>query len=68
MGKAVYLNVSDKKVLATKITYNDLIILYKQYIDKYGSVPMISSYQENALSKGFHALAGISPPRRYRWY
>ena len=44
MGKAVYLNVSDNKVLATKITYNDLIILYKQYIDKYGSVPMISSY------------------------
>ncbi len=36
MGKAVYLDVSDKKVLATKITYNDLIILYKQYIDKYG--------------------------------
>lgn len=42
MGKAVYLNVSDKKVLATKITYNDLIILYKQYIDKYGSVPMLT--------------------------
>lgn len=42
MGKAVYLDVGNRKVLATKITYNDLIILYKQYIEKYSSVPMLT--------------------------
>lgn len=32
MGKAIYLDVADRKVLATKITYDDLVILYQQYI------------------------------------
>ena len=39
MGKVVYLDVADKKVLATKVTYDDLVILYNQYIEKYGKVP-----------------------------
>lgn len=42
MGKAVYLNVGNRKVLATKVTYEDLVILYKQYIEKYGEVPLFS--------------------------
>lgn len=42
MGKAIYLDVADRKVLATKITYDDLVILYQQYIKKYGEVPIFS--------------------------
>lgn len=39
MAKGCYLDVSGKKILTTEITYDDLIILYKQYIDTYGEVP-----------------------------
>jgi hypothetical protein len=39
MGKAVYLNVMDKKVLATKITYEDLIWLYNNFKETYGRLP-----------------------------
>lgn len=42
MGKAVYLDVSDRKVLATQVTYEDLIILYNTYIEKYGEVPLFA--------------------------
>ena len=42
MGKAIYLDVADRKVLTTQITYDDLVILYKQYIEKYGEVPTFS--------------------------
>lgn len=42
MGKAIYLDVADRKVLATQITYEDLVILYNQYIEKYGKVPVLS--------------------------
>ena len=36
------LNVKDKKVLSTDLTYGDLIILYEQYIKTYGEVPIFS--------------------------
>ncbi len=39
MGKLIYLDIEDRKVLATKITYEDLIILYNQYIKKYEKIP-----------------------------
>ena len=39
MGKAVYLDVGGQKVLTTEVTYEDLVILYKQYIEKYEEVP-----------------------------
>ena len=39
MGQACYLDIKDKKVLTTEVTYEDLVILYQQYIDKYGKVP-----------------------------
>lgn len=42
MGKPIYLDVGNKKVLTTKITYDDLVVLYKQYIEKYGEVPLFS--------------------------
>ena len=42
MGKAVYLDVADRKVLATKVTYEDLIILYNTYIEKYDEVPLFA--------------------------
>ena len=42
MGKAIYLDVADRKVLATKITYDDLVKLYQQYIEKYDKVPVFS--------------------------
>lgn len=40
MSKAVYLDVGDKKVLSTQVNYEDLVILYNQYIEKYGEVPL----------------------------
>lgn len=42
MGKAVYLDVDGRKVLTTEVTYDDLVTLYKQYIEKYGEVPLYS--------------------------
>lgn len=35
----LYLNVADIKVRTIDIDYNDLVILYRQYIEKYGDVP-----------------------------
>lgn len=42
MGKAIYLDIADRKVLATQVTYEDLVILYNQYIEKYSEVPLYS--------------------------
>lgn len=39
MGIPVNLKVADKEIKSTEITYNDLIILYKQYIKEFGEVP-----------------------------
>ena len=36
------LKVGNKEVQSTKVTYEDLIILYKQFIDTYGEVPVYS--------------------------
>ena len=41
MAKTI-LNVKDKKILSTDLTYDDLIILYEQYIETYGEVPNFS--------------------------
>lgn len=35
----LYLNIADRKVRTIDIDYNDLVILYRQYIEKYGDVP-----------------------------
>lgn len=37
---SVILKIKDKEVESTKITYDDLIELYKQYIETYGEVPV----------------------------
>lgn len=42
MAQAKYLDVKNRKVLTTKVTYDDLVILYNQYIEKYGEVPIFS--------------------------
>lgn len=42
MGIAKNLDVDGRQVLTTEITYDDLVILYKQYIEKYGEVPIFS--------------------------
>ena len=42
MGIAKNLDVDGRQVLTTQITYDDLVILYKQYIEKYGEVPIFS--------------------------
>lgn len=47
MAQAKYLDVADRKVSTTKITYDDLVILYKQYIEKYGEVPIFSKCDSN---------------------
>jgi len=39
LGKKVFLDIDDKKVLATEVTYDELVSLYKIYIEKYGKVP-----------------------------
>lgn len=43
MGQPVYLDVGGIKKLSTKINYEDLLILYKQYIELYNEIP-ISKY------------------------
>ena len=35
----VLLNVVGRKIKATEITYDDLVILYRQFVNKYGVVP-----------------------------
>lgn len=35
----VLLNVAGRKIKATEITYDDLVILYRQFVNKYGVVP-----------------------------
>ena len=42
MGQPKYLDVNGRQVLTTKVTYEDLVILYNQYIDTYGEVPIYS--------------------------
>ena len=42
MAQAKNLDVGGRQVLTTKVTYDDLVILYKQYIEKYGEVPIFS--------------------------
>ena len=42
MGQAKLLDVAGRQVLTTEVTYDDLVILYKQYIEKYGEVPIFS--------------------------
>lgn len=42
MGQPKYLDVDGRQVLTTKVTYEDLVILYNQYIDTYGEVPIYS--------------------------
>ena len=32
MGQAKFLDVDGRQVLTTEVTYNDLVILYNQYI------------------------------------
>lgn len=39
MGIATILKVGDREVKSTEITYDDLVILYNQYIETYGKVP-----------------------------
>ena len=49
MGTAKPLKVEDREVLSTEVTYEDLVILYQQYIDTYGEVPTskLSDYAHN---------------------
>ena len=42
MGKIIKLKVEDREVISTEVTYDDLIILYHQYIETYGEVPLYS--------------------------
>ena len=42
MAQAKLLDVAGRQVLTTEVTYDDLVILYKQYIEKYGEVPIFS--------------------------
>ena len=42
MAQAKLLDVVGRQVLTTEVTYDDLVILYKQYIEKYGEVPIFS--------------------------
>lgn len=52
MGKR-YLNIDGKKVVTTEITYDDLVKLYKQYIDKFNEVPVFSKCTlKNNMPKG----------------
>jgi hypothetical protein len=42
MGQPVILKVGDRLVQSTSVSYDDLVILYKQYIEQYGEVPIFS--------------------------
>ena len=42
MSTIIMLKVGDKEVQSTKVTYDDLVILYNQFIDTYGEVPVYS--------------------------
>lgn len=42
MGQPVNLKVGDRLVQSTSVSYDDLVILYKQYIEQYGEVPIFS--------------------------
>lgn len=42
MSAIIMLKVGDKEVQSTKVTYDDLVILYNQFIDTYGEVPVYS--------------------------
>ena len=42
MATPVKLKVGNKEVKSTEVTYDDLVILYQQYIDTYSEVPVYS--------------------------
>ena len=42
MATPVKLKVGNKEVKSTEVTYDDLVILYQQYIDVYDEVPVYS--------------------------
>lgn len=42
MGQPVILKVGDRLVQSTSVSYDDLVILYRQYIETYGEVPIFS--------------------------
>ena len=42
MGQPVNLKVGDRLVQSISVSYDDLVILYKQYIEQYGEVPIFS--------------------------
>ena len=42
MATPVKLKVGNKEVKSTEVIYDDLVILYQQYIDDYGEVPVYS--------------------------
>ena len=42
MGKTILLKVGNKYIPSVEVTYDDLVILYKQYIDVYNEVPIYS--------------------------
>ena len=42
MARSTKLKIGNNEVCSTEITYQDLIILYNQYIDTYGEVPVYS--------------------------
>ena len=53
MGQPLYLDVNGRKVLTTETTYDDLIVLYNDYINKYGKVPTFSECtSKNNLPQG----------------
>ena len=47
MYQGKFLDVAGRQVLTTEVTYDDLVILYNQYIEKYGEVPIFSKCDSN---------------------
>lgn len=53
MGIAVILDVAGRQVSSTEITYDDLVILYQQFIENNGRVPLTSEgLSKNNLPQG----------------
>lgn len=42
MSTSIKLKIGNNEVQSTKVTYQDLIILYNQYINTYGEIPIYS--------------------------
>lgn len=53
MAKSVYLDVDGRKVLSKDITYDDLVILYRQFYEKFNKVPTVNTgtYENNILPR-----------------